>query len=238
MRRPSLPSFFSLPLSHLPIFRLPLLLVPLLWLLALALHAPALAAASQESDLAPVAAHNAAVAPGDPAWPLTRRDSGPLVFAVSLDAQAAPPDQAAAQNSGGAFRIDFTLAAQAEDCACIGTSVRQSHYRSRGIEFAVRASRPVAAILYITTSNPDGRASQDRFFGTFHVGTQWKVLHLPFRHLAADPAWPAEARRAGLDPGDLVLRPDSVEAIRIGVDGRRTEPGAGTLWVGAVRFFR
>jgi len=35
-----------------------------------------------------------------------------------------------------------------------------------------------------------------------------------------------------------VLRPDSVEAIRIGLDARRTGPGQGTLWVGAIRFFR
>jgi len=226
----------------LPFFLLTLCSVALPWLLPPGLHAPALAAAARESDLAPVAAHNAAVVPGDPAWPLARQDSGPLAFTVSLDAQAAPPVPAMspdqAQGGAGAFRIDFTLAAQVDACACIGTSVRQSHYRSRGIEFAVRASRPVAAIITLTTSSPDDRRSQDRFFGVFHVGTQWKVLHLPFRHLAADPAWPAEARRAGLNPGDLVLRPDSVEALRIGVDGRRTEPGAGTLWVGAVRFFR
>jgi hypothetical protein len=210
-----------------------LLFLPLFYLLAAALFVPALA-----SDLAPVAAQNAAVVPGDPAWPLTRQDSGPLVFEVSLDARAAPPGLDATQDAAGAFRIDFNLAAAVEDCACIGTSARRSHYRSRGIEFAVRASRPLAAIIFITTSNPDGRTSQDRFFGTFDVGRQWKVLRLPFRHLAADPAWPALARRSGLTPGDLVLRPDSVEAVRIGVDARRTEPGQGTLWVGAVRFFR
>ena len=102
----------------------------------------------------------------------------------------------------------------------------------------MRASRPLAAILLITTSTPDDRRSRDRFFGTFHVGTRWRILHLPFRSLAALPSWPDEARLLGLVQGDLVLRPDSVEDIRIGVDGRRNEPGAGTLWVGAVRFFR
>lgn len=199
-----------------------------------------LASLSAASDLAPVAAQNAAVIPGDPAWPLTRQDAGPLRFAISHDAQAAPPvsTEADAPAGQGAFRIDFDLAAAAEVCACIGTSTRQSHYRSRGIEFAVRATRPVSGIFVITTSNTDDRKSQDRFFGTFHVGTQWKVLRLPFRSLAALPSWPAEARRLGLVPGDQVLRPDSVEAIRIGLDARRTEPGQGTLWVGAVRFFR
>lgn len=211
---------------------LPLFCLPLFCLLTTVVYAPALA-----SDLAPLAAQDAAVVPGDPAWPLARQDAGPLAFRVSLDAQAAPPGLDAV-NAAGAFRIDFNLAAAAEGCACIGTSTRRSHYKSRGIEFAVRASRPVAGIILITTSNLDDRKSQDRFFGTFHVGTQWKVLRLPFRHFAADPSWPGEARRAGLTPGDQVLRPDSVEAIRIGVDARRTEPGQGTLWVGAVRFFR
>ncbi len=218
---------------------LPLLSVTITWLLSAASFAPALAPALA-SDLAPLAAHDAAVVPGDPDWPLTRQDSGPLVFAVSLDPQAAPPGldagQDAALSSAGAFRIDFSLAAPTEDYACIGTSTRRSHYRSRGIEFAVRASRPVAAILLITTSNTDNRASQDRFFGTFDVGTQWKVLRLPFRSLAALPS--AGARNPGQAPGDRVLRPDSVEAIRIGLDARRTQPGQGTLWVGAVRFFR
>jgi len=219
--------------------RRPLLLL-FFCLLAAALGGAALAAMPQPSDLAPVAAQDAAVVPGDPDWPLTRRDSGPLAYTVSLDAQAAPPPAfpEAAPDSGGAFRIDFDLAAAAEQLACIGTGARRSHYRSRGIQFAVRASRPVAGIILITTSNPDDRKAQDRFFGTFHVGMQWKVLRLSFRSLAALPSWPAEARRAGLTPGDQVLRPDSVEAIQIGLDGRRTPPGRGTLWVGAVRFFR
>ncbi len=209
--------------------------LPVMCLLALSCFSP-----SRAADLAPLAAHDAAVVPGDPAWPLSAQESGPLRFKLSLDGQAAPPAALAeaVQSGSGAFRVDFSLAAAAEDCACIGTSTRQSHYRSRGIEFAVRASRPVAGILLLTTSNPDDRMSRDRFFGTFHVGTQWKVLRLPFRHLAADPSWPAESRRLGLAPGDLVLRPDSVEQIRIGVDARRTEPGQGTLWIGAVRFFR
>ncbi len=210
----------------------------------------ALAALAQASDLAPVDAQDAAVVPGDPAWPLTRQSAGPLRFIVSLDPWAEPPEATpeAGQNTAqtwvqsrawaGAFRIDFDLAAPPEGCACIGTSERRSHYKSRGIAFAVRASRPLAAILLITTSSPDNRKAQDRFFGTFDVGTRWKVLRLPFRSLAALPSWPDEARSMGLVQGDLVLRPDSVEDIRIGVDGRRTEPGAGTLWVGGIKFFR
>lgn len=228
----------SLLLSCLLTCSLPFFFLPIL-----ALYAPVLAPPALASDLAPVAAQNAAVSPGDPAWPLTRQETGPLRFAVSLDGQAAPPAPSASMADAalaeqGAFRIDFDLAGASEDCACIGTSTRQSHYRSRGIEFAVRASRPVAGIILLTTSSTDDRTAQDRFFGTFHVGTQWKVLRVAFRSLAAWPSWPEEARRAGLKPGDQVLRPDSVEAIRIGVDARRTEPGQGTLWVGEVRFFR
>jgi len=219
-------------------------------LLTLALHTVCLAAMPQSSqpplppqpprpsDLAPIVAQDMAVLPGDPAWPLTRQDSGALRYTASLDPGAVPPGAVSGPASPGAFRIDFDLGQASEDFACIGTSTRQSHYRSRGIEFAVRASRPLAGVIFITTSNPDDRKAQDRFFGTFVVGSQWKVLRLPFRSLAAWPAWQTEAWRMGLKPGDLVLRPDSVEAIRIGVDARRTEPGAGTLWVGGIRFFR
>jgi len=211
-----------------------LFLLCLLGLLAV-LSIPALAA-----ELAPLSAQDEAVVPGDPAWPLARNSSGPLRFTVALDAQAGPPGvEAAPSGPAGAFRIDFDLGqAVPGACACVGSSEHRNHYRSRGIEFAVRASRPLAGIIRITTSNTENRKAQDRFFGAFHVGTQWKVLRLPFRSLAVESSWPAEAARLGLTPGDLVLRPDSMEDIRIGVDAGRTEPGQGTLWVGAVRFFR
>jgi hypothetical protein len=210
-------------------------------LLAAVLSCPAWAASPKPpkaSDLAPIVAQDAAVLPGDPDWPLARQTVGPLVYAVSIDSQAVPPGAASGPAGPGAFRIEYDLKDKAEDCACIGTTVRLSHYRSRGIEFAVRASPPVAAVIYITTSSTDDRNSRDRFFGTFHAGEEWKVMRLRFSSFAADPAWPAEALRTGFTPGDLVLRPDSVESIRIGMDARRTAPGKGVLWVGGVRFFR
>lgn len=163
----------------------------------------------------------ARVLPGDPAWPLGERAAphalcrieaaGAEGFRLSISpGRGATPDPSAPR-------------------ACLGltSSRRLDLYKTRAVEFRIRASRPVAGILVVTSSNTQDRLSRDRFFGSFGIGTGWKTLRLSYGALAPLPGWEALAARSGLHPGDRVLRPDSVEELCIGVEAERLTPENG-----------
>ena len=181
--------------------------------------------------------------PGHAAWPLGQRvEHGARVTVGSAEANTA--DTAEPSPAQG-FRVDITpLPGQkpAAPRACLGlaSAARHDLYKTRALEFRIKASAPVAGIVVVTSSNTQNRAARDRFFGSFVIGTQWKTLRLPYGALAPLPGWDAQARAQGLPPGDHVLRPDSVEDLCIGVEAARLpEDGQGvSLWIDSLRFVR
>lgn len=185
------------------------------------------------------------VCPGDAAWPLGERlEHGARVTVSSSDN--------ATDSATPGFRVEIVPRPGQQSVsgprACLGlaSASRLDLYKTRAVEFRIKASAPVAGILVITSSNTQDRASRDRCFGSFVIGTAWKTLRLPYGSLAQLPGWAEESRRLGLRPGDNVLRPDSVEDLCIGVEALRLPPGnAGgnpaepvTLWIDSLRFVR
>lgn len=184
--------------------------------------------------------------PGDAAWPLGERVEHGARVAVSADSDTCNKADRASDPAAPCFRLDIVPLpgpgpSQAGPRACLGlaSAGRLDLYKTRAVEFRIKASAPVAGILVVTSSNTQDRASRDRVFGSFVIGTQWKNLRLPYGALAQLPGWAEESRRLGLRPGDQVLRPDSVEHLCIGVEAQRLPPGESiTLWIDDLRFVR
>ena len=190
--------------------------------------------------------------PGHAAWPLGQRVEHGARISIAAEPIAAATDETDDETAAThAFRVDITPApgplpgqksALAAPRACLGlaSAARLDLYKTRALEFRIRASAPVAGIVVVTSSNTQNRAARDRFFGSFGIGTQWKTLRLPYGALAPLPGWDAQARALGLSPGDHVLRPDSMEELCIGVEAARLpENGQGVrLWIDSLRFAR
>jgi len=181
------------------------------------------------------AAPNELASPGDPTWPLGPQNGGATGVVLHADDAVRTPEGLQS------FRAELPGDAKpGPPRACLGlaSATRRDLYKTRAVEFTIKASRPVAGLVIITSSNTENPKARDRFFGAFGIGTQWKTLRLPFGSLAPLPGWPEEAARQGFAPGDLVLRPDSVEDICIGAEAGRIGAQGVSLWVGGVRFVR
>lgn len=182
--------------------------------------------------------------PGNAIWPLGQRQENGLHISVGADPE-----------TPGGFRLEITPAhktgpapgqkpAQAAAlrlCLGLTSAQRLDLYKTRAVEFRIRASRPVAGILTLTSSNTQNRSARDRAFGSFGIGTEWKTLRLPYGTLAPMPGWEEEARRLGLSPGDQVLRPDSVEDFCLGAEAGRLPQGDATtlvIRIDGLRFVR
>ena len=187
------------------------------------------------------AAPNEPQRPGDAGWePGARVEHG-----VNVDVAAAP-DPAPDPTLSNAPEFRVTLRPQHESaadnrtapraCAGLTSTLRRNLHKTRAIALEIRASRPVSGLVTITSANTERPGQRDKHFGSFVIGTDWKALRLVYGDLAPLPGWPAEAARQGFVPGDLVLRPDSVEDICIGAEaGRLPEEGV-TLFIRNVRF--
>ncbi len=191
--------------------------------------------------------------PGDPGWPLSRGTQSGVLVRVERDEiqRAADPD---ADDGLPGFRVELAPApvpaaakpaarpdakpADLRACAGLASPVRRNLYKTRALEFRIKASRPLQGLVALSSTNTENPKARDRHFGTFTIGTQWKTLRLPYGSLAPLPGWAEEARRLGFEPGDLVLRPDSVEDICIGAEAGRLDGQPVTLWIGGVRFVR
>jgi len=189
------------------------------------------------------------VSPGDAAWPLGERLEHGARVTVHADSDTRNKADNASDPAAPCFRVDIAplpgpKPSPAGPRACLGlaSASRLDLYKTRAVEFRIKASTPVAGILVLTSSNTQDHASRDRAFGSFVIGTQWKTLRLPYGALAQLPGWAEESRRLGLHPGDHVLRPDSVEDLCIGVEAGRLPPdgpgGPVTLWIDSLRFVR
>ena len=186
--------------------------------------------------------------PGHAAWPLGQRvEHGARVSIAAETIDETATADTAEPTPAQSFRIDIAPLpgqgpAPAAPRACLGlaSAARLDLYKTRAVEFRIRALVPAAGIVVVTSSNTQNRAARDRFFGSFVIGTQWKTLRLPYGALAPLPGWDAQARAQGLSPGDHVLRPDSVEDLCIGVEAARLpESGQGvSLWIDSLRFVR
>ncbi len=205
--------------------------------------------------LIPVDTALAPVVPGDAGWGLGVVPSGQGrvgKLALQVDGLALHVDQQVRSEAGApTFRLDYALPQQGAALFAGGESrERRNLHKARGISFSVRASQPVAGLLLVSTANPDNPQAVDTFFGSFGIGTGWKTLRIPFRHMAVARAGlqsagphPTGPQSTSLQPTgqpriDAVLRPDSVVSIRIGLDGQRAPTGPGSLWVGDISFFR
>lgn len=198
--------------------------------------------------LIPVDTELAPVVPGDAGWQLgvvRPGQHGPASTSVHVD------QQVRSEADAPTFRLDYALPQQgAALFAGVESRQRRNLHKARGISFCVRASQPVAGLILVSTANPDNPQAVDTFFGSFGIGTGWKTLRIPFRHMAVAGAGlqitgsqitgsqTTGSQPTGLVRGDAVLRPDSVVAIRIGLDGQRAPSGPGSLWVGDITFFR
>ncbi len=185
--------------------------------------------------------------PGDADWPLGPVRARGFSFAVLADAAMRTPEGAES------FRVDYDFPprgpgivparapalAPSGELACLRSGVRRDAAKTRGIRFAMRASAPTRAVITINASNADDPRRVDRFYGSFTVGTEWKIVTILYRSLAVLPGW-REAWTAvpGNLPGDGVLRPDRMEELRIGLDPEQAPAGQGSFWVGDVTFFR
>lgn len=185
--------------------------------------------------------------PGDADWPLGPVRGQGFSFQVLADGALRSPEGAES------FRVDYAFPARAQsaapgpapvpalsgELACLKSGVRRDAAKTRGIRFAMRAATPTRAVITINASNADDPRRVDRFYGTFTVGTEWKVVTIHYRSLAVSLPWREKwAALPGNLPGDGVLRPDRIEEIRIGLDPEQAPPGKGSFWLGDVTFFR
>lgn len=185
------------------------------------------------------------VRPGDADWALGPVRASGFAYEVVADALVRTPDGAES------FRVDYDFPPRAQAPASVLTAafsgelaglkspVRRDAAKTRGLRFAMRAGTPTRAVISLNASNGDDPRRVDRFYGSFTVGTEWKVVTIHYRSLAPWPGWRERwAALPGRLPGDGVLRPDRIEEIRIGLAPEQAPPGRGSFWLGDVTFFR
>jgi hypothetical protein len=233
--------------------------------LLLAAALPLLAVCPAQADPLPAlrAAPDERQSPGDPGWPLGQRVENGVEVTVSAEPSqpAGQPGAEPGRQSGGysggraggqsgdqpgdqpatGFRIVLrprpgAKAAGLRACAGLASTIRRNLHKTRAIVLEIRAERPVAGLATITSANTERPGARDRHFGSFVIGTGWKTLRLTYGDLTPLPGWPQEAARLGFEPGDLVLRPDSVEAICIGAEAGRLPPEGVVLHIRDLRF--
>lgn len=199
-------------------------------------------------ELYPRVAPGHVVRPGDADWPLGPVRARGFSYAVLVDAAVRTPE------GRESFRVDYDfppsgpgrapstgpapMLALEGELACLKSGVKRDAAKTRGIQFAIRGAVPARALLTINASHGGDQRRVDRFHGAFAIGTEWKTVRIPFRSMAVSAGWRDRlAARAGLLPGDGVLRPDRIEEIRIGLEPEQAPQGRGSFWVGDVTFF-
>jgi TolB-like protein len=151
-------------------------------------------------------------------------------YSVSLDRNVG------AEDAKGSLKIDCDFPPGVErNFARVRNNQGRDLSFYRGIEFYIKATRPLFGTFNLFTSQPDDRFKVDHWVGQFEIGTEWKKIVLPFDKLILGTDWKESARQK---MGDHIFRPHRVEAILIGGWNIRNEPGKGTVWIDKIRSYK
>jgi hypothetical protein len=140
-----------------------------------------------------------------------------------------------------ALKIDYDFAGIKNWTLCNASNhKRRDLSLYSGIEFYVKATRPVTGRINVSTSVPDEPNTIDAWVTSFRAGTEWKKLRIPFSNLMIARGWiKGRAEKFGAKPGDQVFRPNRIEHFAVQVESSLNLPDIkGSLWVGKMRFYR
>jgi len=170
----------------------------------------------------------------DPGWSLGYRKLDSGFYSVYLDPKAG------LEGSKGSLRMDFDLPAGIRGSfAQFRSDQRRDLSLYEGVEFYIRATRPLFGTFNLITSHPDDSNKIAYWVGNFEIGTEWKIIRLPFNKLVNADNWitrePSGSQRK---LGDKTLRPSRIEGLRIGVWSTRNPPCSGSIWVDKIRSYK
>jgi TolB-like protein len=187
------------------------------------------------SDMRDTSALHGVFAKGvDTSWSLGYRTLEKGFYSVSLDRSIG------AEGTKGSLRIDFDFPAGIKEIfARMRNDQRRDLSFYSGIEFYIKATRPLFGTFNLVTSHPDDLNKIDYWVGHFEIETEWKKIEIPFNKLVIAVDWikrePAGSPRK---LGDQILRPYRIEAMSIGVWSTRNPPCKGTIWIDKVSSYK
>jgi hypothetical protein len=153
----------------------------------------------------------------------------------ALDPSQGPED------THSALKIDYDFAGITNWTLCNASNhKRRDLSLYSGIEFYVKATRPVTGRINVSTSVPDEPNRIDSWITSFRAGTEWKKIRISFSNLTIARGWiKGRAEKFGAKPGDQVFRPNRIEQFGVQVESSLNLPDIkGSLWVGKMRFYR
>lgn len=173
----------------------------------------------------------------DPSWKLgytKHRQTGDY-FRSGIDRQSGT------DNSKKSLRIDFKFTETNDDpfYASVENSKKRNLALYNGVEFFVRGSEKLYGQVNMLTSSPENINKIDSWVGFFEIDTEWTKCRIPFDKMVPARRWIKQgAAKYGASPGDQIMRPHRVEAVRIGIDNSKNPATTGTIWIDNIRFYR
>lgn len=175
-----------------------------------------------------------------PSWLLGHRTSKGGFYAVSWDRNTGVKD------SRGSLKIDFDYPgglSRLDGYAGMMNLEKRDLSFCSGIEFYIRATRPLTGIFSTRTSLPNEPIKQDSWMGYFDIETDWKKVEIPFKKLTISQSWVGwRAKSHGFKLGDQIFRAHQIEAIEIFILAGENQPvngkTAGSIWVDKIRSYK
>jgi len=148
-------------------------------------------------------------------------------------------------DSKGSLKIDFDYPSglsRVEGYAGIMNLEKRDLSSYKGIEFYIKATRPLTVIFSMRTSLPNEPIKQDCWMGYFQIETGWIKVEIPFKKLMISQSWVGwRAQSHGFKLGDQIFRPNHTEAIEIFILAGENPPvngrAAGSIWVAKIRSY-